>query len=272
LGGRASNVEPEVTGSYNQGLRRIIPKPMVENVQNDEGAEPPPPSPERVARRALALGAVTTRAFIEKHDLSDPETEATRKQLLEWVATLEIGEELEPDEWNVLQRPVGRLEQQAVIDSTWRVEGLGVLAWALGRFDLPAYDEEVEPQSLLDAIGVLKERTARALRDAPKVRDLDELEILYWQLVAVHWRLRDYTLRPQAVDFEGLPEKGGWFGGFDLSSCRLIDRDLALGDVAIKDAPEDVFQTALSIANERHMAVNWLLGDAEIYSETDTST
>jgi hypothetical protein len=39
-------------------------------------------------------------------------------------------------------------------------------------------------------------------------------------------------------------------------------------------APEHVqnFQKALSIANERHLAINWLVDGGEIYSETDTST
>jgi hypothetical protein len=63
-----------------------------------------------------------------------------------------------------------------------------------------------------------------------------------------------------------------WFGPFDLSSLRLIANDLAIGDYEISKAPPDVFQGALSSAQERHLAINWLCGYSPIYSETDTST
>jgi hypothetical protein len=42
----------------------------------------------------------------------------------------------------------------------------------------------------------------------------------------------------------------------DISPFRLIDGDLALGECAINDAPEDVFRSALSAAMERHKAIN----------------
>ncbi len=50
------------------------------------------------------------------------------------------------------------------------------------------------------------------------------------------------------------------------------ENDLALGKAAISDAPQELFQLASSIAEERHLALNWLAGDSEVYSQTDTST
>jgi len=63
-----------------------------------------------------------------------------------------------------------------------------------------------------------------------------------------------------------------WFGSFDIQQFRVIDGDLAIGQSAIIDASEEVFQRVLSTAMERHKAINWLMGDSDIYSETDTST
>ncbi len=52
----------------------------------------------------------------------------------------------------------------------------------------------------------------------------------------------------------------------------FVDDDLALGEVAISQAPEPEFQKALSTANERHLASNWLVDGGQVYSETGTST
>src|SRR5262245_20037254 len=68
-----------------------------------EGAEPP--TPERVARRALALTAVTTRAILEQ-DAENPKAAGTYQDLLAWVREAGIDDELEPEESEVLQRPL----------------------------------------------------------------------------------------------------------------------------------------------------------------------
>lgn len=238
--------------------------------EDEEEEEPQPPTAERVARRALALAAVAARALVEQSDPSEAGVEQYWKDILSWVEAIGIREELEPDEWKVLQRPVGRLDQRAAIDSTWRLEGLGVLAWALKQFDLPPYDELVSPQTLLRSVGFLDEQAAAGLLADPELRSREELDELGKQLLGLHWRLRDYTLRPQAMDFRVFA-KDCWFGPMDISPFRLIDGDLALGEHAIHGAPEELFGRTMSAARERHQAINWLhWGD--VYSETDTST
>jgi hypothetical protein len=128
-------------GAFDAGA--VLPKmpTVVAPVAGDEGAEdekdreddePEPPTPERVARRALALAAVPTHALLEQQDPYDPRSEANRQRFLSWVAALGLEDELEPDEWEMLQRPVGRLDRQAAVHSTWWLEGLGVLASRCG--------------------------------------------------------------------------------------------------------------------------------------------
>src|SRR5262249_12544785 len=113
------------------------PRPPDEEV---EGAQPP--APQRVARRTLALTAGAARAILEQN-LADPQTPQTCAAVLKWVQDVGVGDELEPDEWEVVQRPPGRLERQVQLDATWRLEGLVVLAWALGRFEIPPHDQVV---------------------------------------------------------------------------------------------------------------------------------
>lgn len=253
-------------------LPRMPPVPPAvtgqEAVQDVE--EPEPPTPERVTRRALALAAVTARALLEQDDPIEPWVAELHRDTLAWVEAIGIRGELEPDEWKVLQRPPGTLDQRAQIDATWRLEGLAVLAWALGRFKLPAYDQLVNPQALIHSLGFPDAEAARQLLAAPSLQPPAEQEALRKQLLGLHWRLRDFTLRPQAMDFRAFA-RDCWFGPLDISPFRLIGDDLALGDHAINDAPEDVFQSALSSAMERHKAINWLTGGG-VYSQTDTST
>jgi hypothetical protein len=236
----------------------------------EQAEEPEPPTPERVACRALALAAVAARALLEQDDPSESWVAEFHRDTLAWVEAVGIGDELEPDEWEVLQRPPGALDRRAQIDATWRLEGLAVLAWALGRFELPAYDQLVHPQALVRSLGFPDADASRRLLAHPSLRPPAELEALSKQLLALHWRLRDYTLRPQAMDFRAFA-RDCWFGPLDISPFRLIDDDLALGGYAISDAPEDVFRSALSAAMERHKAINWLAGGG-LYSQTDTST
>ncbi|MCA9176622.1 MAG: DUF4272 domain-containing protein [Planctomycetales bacterium] len=239
----------------------------------DEDEERVPPTPRRVAQRLLALTAVAARATLEI-DVLDGDVDdgdAHRHDIIDWVETLEIGDELEPDEWQVLQRPVRRLEQQDLINAMWRVEGLAVLAWAMQLHPLPPYDEMVAPAELFRSLGLLDADAAREHLQSPQLRSTDELEAMHEHLLFVHWRMRDFSLRAKPMDFVEFSENC-WFGSFDISKFKIIDRDIALGDVAISEASREQLARATSTAMERHLAINWLLGDSKIYSKTDTST
>jgi hypothetical protein len=238
---------------------------------SDDDTEPEPPTPLRVARRALVLAAVAGRALLEQEDTTSSEVKAHSAEIIAWVSALDLKDEIEPEEWKVLQRPPGTLDQQATINSTWRLEGLGVLAWALGRFDLPPYDELVNPGELLRSLSFLDSSLAPSLIATAALRDDEALESFNRQMLAFHWRIRDFTLRPQPMDFDNF-SRNSWFGGFDMTPFRLLNDDLALGDHPISEAPRDVFARAQSAAMERHLASNWLVYGGKNYSETDTST
>src|SRR5207302_5289868 len=89
-----------------------------------------------------------------------------------------------------LQQTVGALPQQSTLDAGWRLEGLGVLAWALGKFELPAYDQLVDAGILLPAVGFLNLNQATALLASPCLRAREELRKMQDQCFALHWLLR----------------------------------------------------------------------------------
>ena len=241
--------------------------------------EPDPPTAERVARRALALVAVTVRAHNEA-EAHGTEADGLHRELLDWVREAGIEDELEgphplrparADERSIVACPPGELEARAQTDASWRTEGLAVLAWALGLCDLPAHDQPAEVFTLWEALGDLDADRARALLASPALRPREEIAALRRRLFALHWRLRDFTLSPRRMDFAGFA-RTAWFGPLDVTGLPLAEGDLAIRGVSIDQADPGLVRAVASAAQERHQAVNWLYKGPARYSEADVST
>lgn len=124
------------------------PVPHVE----DEDLFVEPPGAEAVARRAAILAAVVARGLIEA-DESLSDGAAAIADDLAYFDELGLAADAEPDEEALVRAPYGTLADQAVIDATWRAEGVAVLAWALGRLDeLPPIDETVDLALLAERV------------------------------------------------------------------------------------------------------------------------
>jgi Domain of unknown function (DUF4272) len=236
--------------------------------EEDEAADPP--TPERVARRALALTAVTVRALLEQ-DAANPKAAATYQDVLAWVREVGIGDEFEPDESEVLQRPLGKLDEQMQINSTWRLEGLVVLAWALGRFEIPPHDQLVSVKPLWQSLGLFDAGAARALLANPTLRQREEIGSLRNRLFALHWRLRNFHINPGVMDFAEYA-RTCWFGPLDVSGLPLAEGDLGLQGERLDRVSPEVFSSAHSAAQERHQAANWLWEGPERYSRASVAT
>jgi hypothetical protein len=232
---------------------------------------PARPTGTRVAQRACALAGVAARALLEQEDVEDSGVEEVRQRILSWITEIKIADELEPNESEYLHLRLGAPPHQDTINSTWRLEGLGVLAWALCRYEIPAPDQLVDPHLLLPALGFLNVPKASAMILEPALRSPQEIGRMAGRLLGIHWRLRDWSLTKEPRDFLSF-SKESWFGSFDISGIALVDNDLALNGAAIKDALPDLVEAARSAALERHQAINWLTGQHKTYSKVDTST
>jgi hypothetical protein len=239
---------------------------MTEDVDSAEREEAPP-SAEKVARRAVVLAAVSCRGVLEL----DPEREQAARfwaRVSDWWSRLGLNAELEPREAALLAAPFGTSSQQDVVDASWRSEALSILAWALQRTELRSHDEQVDPAAVAHALGFLEEHT---VLESPALRPAPDLESYSNVAFTVHWRLRDFSLNPRALDLAEFC-KTAWFGPLSLDGVRLVEGDLALGNLPISRAPARDIRMAMSIAQERHQAANWLLDASSLLSETDTST
>jgi hypothetical protein len=222
-----------------------------------------------VAARAVVLGCVVQRAYLEVNH-SEPGVAEDIERIAEIVERADVRDEVEPGERRILSAPLGGLSEQEVIDGTWRAEAVAVLAWALGRFELPAFDEQVDPFDVATALGMAK-GDVDDLLESPSLRPAEEIDTLAEQLFAAHWRLRQFGLDGRAIDLEEFAATA-WFGPLLIAGLPLVDRDLAIRGSAIADAdPADVREVE-SIVMERRTAAGWLRGENELISEVPLDT
>jgi hypothetical protein len=250
----------------------VVPA-SVELPEAGDGPEPEPPTAERVARRCLALAVVGGRAVIERDHGPKADSADQHKWLTSWAKDFAILDEMEPDERKALNTKPGKLDRQVALDCMWRVEGLGVLLWALKRYELPRYDALVDLDELFAAADFLKDPTKPGrLLDKPRLRPQKELETFRQQMLGYHWRLRDFEhVKQEPMDFQAFAADC-WFGSFDATPFEVIGRDLAIRGKRIDKADPEARSLAGSIALERHRAINWLCWGPETYSDADIST
>ena len=172
-----------------------------------------------------------------------------------------------------LQAALDRLpdaaEDPAVVDAVWRGEALGTLLWSLQLAELPAYDRPFEPHEV-----AATELDGAALRDGEEV-DLERESARLW-----HWRARTTGL--QAAGAVELPERYATFDQLIAATAmRGYEQGVlpppmrgdfrAYGKVYRHLSPEQHAE-ALSIALERHHALNWLCGEGASWDDVPLDT
>lgn len=228
-----------------------------------------PPGAKRVARRAAVLMAVVGRGVVERElrlkRITDEHAAGMHDRLLEWLSSLRVETEFEPTEDALLQAATGRLSEPHFVGALWRVEGLAVLGWAMGRLDLPRYDELVSIDAVWEGLGFLETDQVKEWLTRPPLRPRDQLEPIRQQMALYGRRLDEFRQSPHATDFRSAAADGP----FDGAPLELIDGDLALHGRRIDQAPPNVVEACRHIAAERGRAINWLCGGSDRYSEAD---
>lgn len=227
-----------------------------------------PPTQQRVAQRAIILTILAYRGRLESQPHDSAASDSWTK-VKAWFDSLGIEAELEQEETQIIASPLGGLTLQQAINSSWRIEGAGVLAWALKCYQLPKLDETCNLNQLGKGLNVLHPLETTALYTG-KIRSAEELERYGSIALTVHWRLRQFSLQPEAIDFKDFVRGAQW-GPLSLEGINLAKKDLAIHTVPISKADKRVVTQVESIARERHQAINWLMGWHELYSEVDTS-
>ena len=160
-------------------------------------------------------------------------------------------------------------EEQAVVDAVWRGEALGTLLWALQLLELPAYDQPFDA-----------EQVAAADLSGADLRDGEEIELERDSARLWHWRARTTSL--QAAGTLELPARYATFDQLIAATAmRGYEQGVlptpmrgdfrAYGKVYRHLSPEQHAE-ALSIAVERHHALNWLCGAGATWDDVPLDT
>jgi hypothetical protein len=161
------------------------------------------------------------------------------------------------------------VDDPAVIEAVWQAEGLGMLLWSLGLVELEPYDRT------FDAEWLLATPTAPgALRAKPEIEHALETARLW------HWRARTDALR--AGDALELPADWQSFEQLvAVAAMRGYERGLLpsplRGDfpafgTGYRELSPARRAEVVSIAYERHRALEWLCGGGKSWAETRTDT
>ncbi|MGD9644687.1 MAG: DUF4272 domain-containing protein [Pirellulales bacterium] len=227
-------------------------------------------SPQDVARRALCLAATVCRGSID-HGAGHPDAEDLVDRIDAWIRSLGIDTALESFEVRLLATPLGELPERDRIAATWSVEGLAILAWALGIDELPKHDTKVDPFAVTDSLYFLGSDATRVITDAT-LRSQQELSAYRELAYAMHCRLRAELRERQTTDFTN------WIDPNDLEllvtkpSDLIIDQDLAIGDVSTHQAGRDQVEQCEWITTPRHRAIIWLVEGEPTYWDTPVDT
>jgi hypothetical protein len=200
----------------------------------------------------------------------EPEAEELRRDLIPWLQRVGAFSEVEPDEVTLLSAPLGTLDRKTEVNATWRSEGMVVLAWALQCVELPQVHVECDVNSVADTLGFLGDRYETPL-PMPRLRDAGEIEHYANRCLTLHWRLRQFSIKPGIMDFRAFVAGCKW-ANLTLQGLELDGDDLAIGGVRIDLLETRIYQHTVSITQERHQAFNWLLGWESVYSEVTTDT
>jgi hypothetical protein len=239
-------------------------------MEDEEFKDPPPPSADRVAKRAIVLSVVCCRGIVESHP-EDPDAEDLAKRSFEWLQTLNLANDWNDWERRTLETPYGSLSARDRTNAGWLSEGLVVLAWALGKIELPSFNEQCDPRETCECLGFLQNIGETVLAQ-PTLRSTEELREYNEFLYNTHWRARDFSINHNSYDFRSLAKKA-WGEPVLRHGLQLADDDIALMGAPLPLATEDQVRNFSSITQERHRASNWLIGYAsEDFYEVTTDT
>ncbi|RYG83077.1 DUF4272 domain-containing protein [bacterium] len=228
-----------------------------------------PPDARRVARRAAVLGTVALRGLASTWPHED-QVEFL-PALLAWFAGSGLDDEIEPGEREILAAPASELDNQSAADATWRWEGAAVLVAALGRFALPPHDTVVDTEACGQACGLFAEPDdlKKLIDDAAFAPTFDR-DAYANRALAISWRLRQFVhIEQKPIEFAKYAAGVEW-ATFDVRDVAMAGGDLSINGKPIARAAKSDLSTAMSIANERHQAANWLIGWHAVYGEVET--
>lgn len=207
--------------------------------------------------RAVALASVAKRGLLEVDEESDVFSKETdRFELSTWART-ELSNWITDPELQVLNAPIGNLDENQLLLADEALYAAGAVVWALrGVTDdhLPVPDTDAFTSAVLgwspkpwDKVRLLQKQV-RLRSDEHLAAERERMELWYWR------GGEDITADELA---EIVAEVA------DANLMPIVGGDLAVGDQAFSALPEDERDDIAWVAEQRLRALNWVCGFGE---------
>jgi Domain of unknown function (DUF4272) len=213
---------------------------------------------------SMALGQcyLACRAMIDGDP--DPDALELAGQILPLTQETGIYQTYEPAELRLLNAPWGSLPRRERVALGWAVEGVAVMAWALGKAPLPPFDTRCEGAPVGSALGLFQHESPEILR-AVTLRDRSEIERYALTYEVISWRLQQFLETRQRIDLASRL-KSPTIPHSVIDNLALLDGDLAVDRAPLVEISEERLSEVSSIVRERHKAFRWLLGYEKNYA------
>ncbi len=232
---------------------------------------------EEVAKRALALIALTYRVTTDSLVRTDPDKKGrwleVLAQLRGWIITEHIDAWLTPAERAAMAQPLGEIDDDTLFGLSWRLQALVAILWALHKIDpMPTYAESYSADELhpLMPFG----RPVGEFLATVKLRVEEELVAERHRAEFWDWRGQTDMLRreggkpPRGITFEKIISDAADTALEDQVTPDVRDGDVMCKGVLYRDLSPEAFADAAWTAQERHLALNWICGCIDDWDES----
>jgi len=159
-----------------------------------------PATAQQVARRAVALAFLASRAWLEMKVLEVSRVEELKvlhqrqETLLARAEALKLDAVLKPNERTLLKKDLGGWRRQDVALGSWAMEGAGTLLWTLGvQAALPAYHEPLNMEQALKPL--MRDEGAEEIIGGARLRPVGDLQRARAESALFLWRSRQEITR-----------------------------------------------------------------------------
>lgn len=181
----------------------------------------------------------------------------------DWIdgLTLDAGEK------RFVNAAFGTLQPFQRAEASWLIEGMAVLAWAVGVANLPPFYRKINGSEVSKALGIFQPDARERIEQAT-LRDSDEIVMGARTYNALMCRLNEYLKERKRVELckKLSDEKGHLI----VDGLDFLDGDLAIEGLPLDKTPDEKLALVAAIAYQRNRQFRWLLGLERAVSAVST--
>lgn len=237
-----------------------------------------PPEEKEVINRTLCIAVLFLRAQAEAIYSSTPDSEILKieknffEEVEQWMEDENIREHFTHKEKLLLDKDIGKWEEDDIFLSLSYLEDLGVLLWALSLInEIPPYEIGFRLNDLINLIPVLKSRDEfkskaklRPYKDLMKEREIAEVWYFRWKLGRMKnnsYKLGEGRSYEEAIEI--LAQKALKIGAI----TQVIDGDFPIKGKPFSSLDKEDYIFISNIILERYLTLNWLCGYYKSWDE-----